>query len=59
MIKKAKSTPAQDEPVKRSILIHNLDERVYQAVVEMSKKERRSIGKQAELLLAEKLKIKL
>jgi hypothetical protein len=49
----------QDPDKKYSILIHNLDKRIYDAVVKMSSEERRSIGKQAELLLAKQLKIKL
>lgn len=54
----AKQT-APTESRKYSILIHNLDKRIYDAVVKMSVEERRSIGKQAELLLAKQLKIKL
>jgi len=34
------------------ILIHGVDEKVYKAVIRMASEEKRSVGKQAEYMLA-------
>lgn len=36
----------------RQLLIHQIDEKVYNAVVQLATKEKRSLGKQAEYMLS-------